>query len=219
MCFSATASFAAGAFLLGVGTITWRAASAPNERPFAAIPLVFAVQQLVEGVLWLTFSHEAPFVNAVMTYVFSFFSLFLWPVLVPVAVLLMEPPGWRRRVLRIFVAAGVAAGGVLLYTVAQHGVVAYAVERHIDYETPLLFPMATILLYLLSTSASELLSTHGEVKVFGMLVLFAFGVAYIAYTQWFISVWCYFAAALSAIVLLHFKRHVGTRLALAARRA
>jgi hypothetical protein len=205
MCFSAPASFAAGIFLLGVGTVTWRAAEAPNERPFAAIPLLFGIQQLIEGVLWLTFSHQAPLVNAAMTYAFSFFSLFLWPVLVPVAVLLMEPPGWRRKTLRIFVAAGILAGGLLLYTMTRYGVVSCAAGQHIDYEMPLFFPMATMLLYLLSTSASELLSTHGEVKIFGMLALLAFGVAYIAYTQWFISVWCYFAAALSAIVLLHFK--------------
>ena len=88
MCFSATASFSAGAFLLGLGTITLKSARLPRELPFAAIPLLFAIQQLSEGVIWLTFRHGAPQLNVVMTYVYSFFSHVLGPVYVPVAVLL-----------------------------------------------------------------------------------------------------------------------------------
>ena len=51
MCFSATASFSAGAFLLGLGTLTLKSARRPRELPFAAIPLLFAIQQLSEGVI------------------------------------------------------------------------------------------------------------------------------------------------------------------------
>ena len=107
MCFSATASFSAAAVLVGVGALTLKSARRPRELPFAAIPLLFAIQQLSEGVIWLTFSYEAPLLNAVMTYVYTFFSHVLWPVYVPVAVLLIEPSGWRRRALFAFVAAGV----------------------------------------------------------------------------------------------------------------
>ena len=79
MCFSATASFSAGAVLLGVGTLTLKSARRPPELPFAAIPLLFAIQQLTEGVIWLTFSYQAPLLNTVMTHVYSFFSHVLWP--------------------------------------------------------------------------------------------------------------------------------------------
>lgn len=37
-------------------------------------PLLFAVQQLRRGVIWWTFSHDAPLLNSVMTHVLSFFS-------------------------------------------------------------------------------------------------------------------------------------------------
>ena len=99
MCFSAAASFTAGVVLLGVGVLTLRAARRPRELPLAAIPMLFAIQQLTEGVIWLTFSREAPLLDTVMTHVYSFFSHVLWPVSVPVAVLLVEPPGWRRTTL------------------------------------------------------------------------------------------------------------------------
>ena len=204
MCFSAAASFSAGAFLLGIGVLTWRSARRPGERPFAAIPLLFAIQQLIEGVIWLTFSHEAPRLNALMTYAYSVFSHVLWPVFVPMAILLIEPPGWRRRALGAFVAAGALVSLWLLYSMAEYGIVSRTAGHHIEYVAPHYFAIATMALYLLSTSASQLLSTHGAVKAFGLLALLSFGVAYAAYTTWFISVWCYLAAALSAVVLLHF---------------
>jgi uncharacterized membrane protein (DUF2068 family) len=42
------------------------------------------------------------------------------------------------------------------------------------------------------------------VQVFGALALLSFGAAYAFYATWFISVWCFFAALLSAVVYLHF---------------
>lgn len=57
MCFSDTASVTADALLTGVGTLTLRSASRPRELPFAAIPLLFAIQSVGEGVIWLTFRY------------------------------------------------------------------------------------------------------------------------------------------------------------------
>jgi len=204
MCFSASASFTASALLFGLGTLTWKAARRPSERPFAAIPLLFATQQLIEGVIWLTFSHDAAGLNTVMTYAYSAFSHMLWPVFVPLAVLLIEPPGWRRQALAACVAAGAVVSVSLLLSIAEGGIVSHPTGHHIEYATPHYFAVATMVLYLLSTSASQLLSTHGAVRAFGLLALLSFGAAYVAYSTWFISVWCYFAAALSAVVLLYF---------------
>ena len=78
MCFSATASFGSGTLLLAIGTVTLRMARCPAERPYAAIPLLFAIQQLVEGVVWLSFGGPA-WLNFVATQVYSFFSHVLWP--------------------------------------------------------------------------------------------------------------------------------------------
>ena len=64
MCFSATASFTAGAGLLVIGAITIRLSRDRAELPFAAIPVLFGVQQLIEGALWLTFPDKAPLLNA-----------------------------------------------------------------------------------------------------------------------------------------------------------
>ena len=204
MCFSATASFSAGAFLLGVGVLTLRAARRPRQLPLAAIPLLFAIQQLVEGVIWLTFRYEAPQLNTVMTHVYSFFSHVLWPAYVPVAVLLIEPASRRRRALLVFVAAGVAVGAYLLYVLVAFPVVSRTIGQHVEYVSPHFFAAAVITLYLLSTAFSPILSTHRMVKVFGVLALSSFALAYAFYATWFISVWCFFAALLSAVIYLHF---------------
>jgi hypothetical protein len=204
MCFSATASFSAGALLLGVGALTLKSARRPRELPFAAIPLLFAVQQLTEGVIWLTFSYEAPQLNAVMTHAYSFFSHVLWPVYVPVAVLLIEPPGWRRRALLMFVAAGIAVGAYLFYILVAYPVVSRPTGQHIEYVSPHFFAAAVMTLYLMSTSVSLMLSTYRTVKFFGVLAVLSFAAAYFFYATWFISVWCFLAALLSAVVYLHF---------------
>jgi hypothetical protein len=204
MCFSATASFTAGAYLLGLGTLTLRWVRRRRELPFAAIPLLFAIQQLSEGVIWLTFSREAPLLNTVMTHVYSFFSHVLWPVYVPVAVLLIEPPGRRRQALFVFSAAGIAVGAYLFYFLLAFPIVSRPIGQHIEYVSPHFYAAVAMTLYLMSTTVSLLLSTHRTVKAYGVLALLSFGAAYWFYTTWFISVWCFFAALLSAVVFLHF---------------
>lgn len=209
MCFSATASFAAGAGLLGVGTLTLRSALATHQLhdlPLAAVPLLFALQQLIEGVIWLTFSTDAPLLNSVMTYAYSFFSHVLWPAYIPLAVWLVEPPGRGRHMLLVFAIGGAAVATYLLYILLVYPVVSRATGQHVEYVSPHFFAVATMTFYLLSTTTSPLFSSHRWVKGFGALALVAFGAAYYFYAQWFISVWCLFAALLSAVIYLHFSR-------------
>ena len=204
MCFSATASFAAGGLLLGLGVLTIKSTRQPRELPFAAIPVLFAIQQLSEGAIWLTFTYEAPLINTILTYFYTFFSHVLWPIYVPIAVLLMEPPGRSRWALFTFVAAGIGVGTYLLYILAAFPVVSRPIGNHVEYLSPHFFAALTMTLYLLSTTVSLLLSSHRAVKFFGLLSLLSFGAAYYFYAIWFISVWCFFAALLSVVVYLHF---------------
>ena len=204
MCFSATASFSAGALLLGVGALTLKSARDPREWPFAAIPLLFAIQQLIEGVIWLTFSSDTPLLNTVMTHLYSFFSHVLWPVYLPVAVLMIEPPSGRRRTLTALVLAGSAVSIYLLYVLVAFPVVSRPTSQHVEYDSPHFFAAEVMTLYLVSTTVSPLLSTLRGVNVFGALALLSFGAAYYFYATWFISVWCFFAALLSTVIYILF---------------
>lgn len=206
MCFSATASFTAGAGLLIVGAVTARRARRRAELPFALIPVLFGLQQLIEGALWLTLPDKAPSLNAMLTFVYSLFSHVLWPVYVPIAILLLEPIAWRRRVLVAIAVAGGAVGLYLLYFLIRLPIVSQAEGRHIAYLSPHFYLTAVMVLYVLGTCVSMLVSSHGKVRLFGLAAFMAYVVTYVFYTTWVISVWCFFAAVLSLIVLLYFPR-------------
>ena len=204
MCFSAAASFTAGIALLAIGAVTTRRVRRKLELPYALIPVLFGLQQLIEGALWLTFPVEAPILNTVLTHVYSLFSHVLWPVYVPVAVLLLETTPWRRKVLIAIAAAGAAVGGYLLYYLIRLPIVAQVTGAHIAYVSPHFYAFAVMGLYLLGTCVSSLFSSHRSVRWFGLASFLSFVAAYAFYAAWFISVWCFFAAVLSVIVLLHF---------------
>jgi len=204
MCFSASASFAAGTALLAVGMVTLKKSGHRSELAFAAIPLLFGVQQILEGVLWLTFRFDAALVNVAATFAYSFFSHVLWPIYVPFAALLLEPVRWRRQVILFTLVAGAAAGLYLLVNLVRIPIVARAVDGHIEYASPHFYILAVMGSYLGATCVSMLFSSHRYVRLFGLAALLSFIGVYAAYTKWFISVWCFFAAVLSVIVLLHF---------------
>ena len=207
MCFSATASFTAGTALLVIGVVTLRSAQDPKERPFAAIPLLFALQQFCEGIIWLTFQAEGPLAdpaNVAMTYAYTFFSHVLWPMYVPVAVWLIEPDGKRRRTLAVFAVAGAIVGLFLLGIMFNFPVTSRPTEHHVEYVLPHYFGAATMTLYMMASSVSLILSTHNMVKLFGVLAVLSFIVAYAFYAAWFISVWCFFAGLMSCVVGFYF---------------
>src|SRR5579872_5760988 len=98
MCFSAESSFGASIVIGAIGVATLRHVREPRALLFASVPLMFALHQFSEGVVWLgldgrigkiALDHAA--------FLFTIYAQGLLPLLMPAAVALMEPPGWRRR--------------------------------------------------------------------------------------------------------------------------
>jgi len=208
MCFSATASFVAGGALGATGVLTLRQATARRELPFASIPLLFGIQQTIEGVVWLSFG--TPFLNIVATYAYSLFSHVLWPILVPLSVLLIETNPTRKRALRPFSFIGLAVGTYLLYFLVTEPITARIVQNSIAYESPHFYLYPMLALYLLATCASCFFSSHRIVRLFGAVALISAAIAAWFFTATFLSVWCFFAALLSILVYWHFRRARGS---------
>lgn len=204
MCFSATASFAAGASLSTIGVVTLRQARRRSEILFAAIPLLFGVQQTVEGVLWLSFRQDATFVRLAATFVYSLFSHVLWPVYVPLALYCLEETSWRRKAMLGFLAIGASVSAYLLYALIARPIVA-EVDRHIVYVTPHFFIGLVIVGYVAATCFSEFFSSHGFVRLFGVLALLSFIATYLFHARALVSVWCFFAALLSVLIYVHLR--------------
>lgn len=205
MCYSAPASFIAGAALCAAGVATLKRTEARAELPFAMIPLLFGIQQLTEGVIWLTFGQDSPLLRQAMTYLYSGFSHGLWPIYVPLAVAMLERVPWRRNTILGFGAAGVSVGLYLLYIIVTRPVVAEVIGGHIVYVSPHFYQVPVMVLYLAAACVSCFFSSHGFVKLFGGLLLSSFVAAYLVHTMALVSVWCFFAAILSLLIYVNLR--------------
>ncbi len=210
MCFSATASFIVGGSLTIAGVATLKLARERTEFPFASIPLFFAIQQLVEGLLWLSLENDIPQLRTAMTYIFTFFSHILWPVFIPFAVASMEEgraaiEPWRTDALWGFRVVGMVVAMFLLKLVATQPLAA-VVDVHIIYVTTFFYDWPMMVFYIAATCIVCFFSSYPLIRLFGLMVLLFFFVTYWFYTHALFSVWCFFAAILSLVIYLHFRR-------------
>ena len=214
MCFSATASFFTAAVTGLIGVATIGRANNVWELPLAAIPLIFAGQQAIEGMLWLTLP-VAPEggASSLLTQLFLVISLAFWPVYAPFAVQLVESVAFRRRIMVGCLLLGVAVAGYFLATTLSLPQTACISEGHIVYRTGSAAPVSIGSLYLLATGVALLLSSYRAVALLGWIVFVGSLVSYYFYWDIFISIWCFFAAAASAVLLFHFERVRIARLA------
>lgn len=205
MCFSAPASFIAGAALSVVGIATIRMTTRRSEIPFAAVPLLFGIQQIIEGLIWLSFQDGSPLPNRALTLVFSVFSHVLWPIFLPFAVGRLETVPWRRKTLSVCQLAGAAVGLYLLYFIVRFPVTSAVLGKHIAYESPHFYAVAVTLMYLVGACGGCLVSSNRIIRAFGAMLLVTFVVAYAIHAATLFSVWCFFAAILSVIVYAYFE--------------
>jgi hypothetical protein len=206
MCFSPLASFATAALTGSIGAVCLVRTTQPRELPLAATPLIFGVQQAVEGGLWLYLptAPHAPMAIA-LTLVFLLFAQVFWPVYAPLAAWSLEPDERRRRLMLACLAVGVAVSAFLLWRIATGPRSAAIVNSCIVYRTTPGQPLLTGLAYLVATSLPLVLSSRRTILALGLVTLTGCVVAYAFYWEAFLSVWCFFAAAASIVILGHFE--------------
>lgn len=205
MCFSASASFATAMLTATAGTAAIRHASL-HEMPLAGIAFLFAAQQGSEGLLWLALSHPALQVwRPLLADFFSLSALVLWPVLVPLAIGLVERTRSRRALISIFATAGLAVGGYSALDLLHHPYSVSLVAGRICYTSQGSFPLTATAAYVAATCLSPLISSHLVLRLFGFVVAAGMAIAYAFYNQAFISVWCFFAAVSSVTIFGFFR--------------
>lgn len=207
MCFSATASFLTAAVAGSCGLAAIARTQKRPEVPLAAMPLFFGLQQATEGVLWLILpTAPAPAATADLIQVFLMFALVVWPVYAPMAALLLEPDARRRSLITACLLAGIITSSYFLwslYTVPRTAVIA---AGHIIYSSDPDLPFLIRVLYPIATCVGLMASSLAVVRWLGVIVTIGSLVAFFAYWDAFTSVWCFFAAAASGFLLLHFER-------------
>jgi len=205
MCFSASASFIAGAVLTGAGVVAIYQVRKPTHLFFAAIPLLFAVQQICEGFVWLSLTKVAyAHWHEGSKYAFLIFAQVIWPFWVPLSFFCIERFPERRKILRYFLFAGIAVSLLLAYRLLFSPVVARVDSCHISYEITSTTTMQIVMgiLCLATIVVPPFLSTWRNSIYLALLTLTSLIVTQLFYETYFVSIWCFFAAAQSVMILV-----------------
>ncbi len=202
MCFNANASFGASAVIGIIGILTLKKAKKPSQYAFAGIPLLFAVQQFVEGVLWLALKQPDKVVaQQIATFVFILIAQVIWPIWVPFSILLMEKEKARKKILMIFLAIGAILSTFGAYRILFYDVVAQIENHHIKYDFNVSSPIMPFasLFYILPTIISPFISSVKRMVLLGTLLVLSLIVSKVFFDIYTISVWCFFAAIISSM--------------------
>ncbi len=201
MCFSATGSLIAAAINGAAGIAALRKTSGTKESMLGTFPLVFAAQQTIEGILWLELpAHTAPLAMATLANTFVLLALVVWPVLAPLATVILEKNRFHRALLMALLGLGLVFSIHILLQIRAHPYAAQILGRSISYSNGEAFSLTVSLLYCVCTCAPLLVSTQGTLKLLGLCVLVGLIVSYGFFFYTFLSVWCFFAAIASGLI-------------------
>jgi hypothetical protein len=174
-------------------------------RMFAAVPLLFAAQQVAEGVVWLTIGERPPGALASLAVVvFLGFAVVLWPAWLPSALRLPEQDPRRRRVLAALSWSGVVTAVVAAVLLARGRPSAHISHHSVAYDFATGAPPGNflpLLGYLVPTVVPFFVSTLILARVIGVVLFGSLVVTLVLQRQALTSVWCFFAALLSALIL------------------
>ncbi|WP_219924141.1 DUF6629 family protein [Nocardioides campestrisoli] len=201
-----SADLTAGVALLPVAAVCLHEVRTARELPFASLPLLFALHQLTEALVWHGASdYVSAGVQQAAALIYVLFALPFLPLFVPLAVLLLEPQGRRARVAP-FVGLGAVVAAYLLWAVLD-GPVRVREEPHaLVYDVDLAYGPMWAVLYVVAVIGPSVLSGYPSIVAFGLLNLVGLSVVALVYVQAFASLWCVYAALTSVLVAVHMVR-------------
>jgi len=203
MCFSATASFTTAGLLAFSALLGFKKARTQGMRLFALTPFLFAIQQCMEGILWST-QPQSPAYNAAAYIFLSFASS--WPMLMPSALMILEQDPRRKKIITLLFYVGCIFSAASLFYIATTPMTAQIVGGHVAYSFAATGWPAWIdwtrFVYLALVVLPPLVSSARYMWIFGLGVLATFIATISWYAHHVTSVWCFFAAILSGLILL-----------------
>ena len=207
MCFSAGASFGASAVLGTIGVIAVSKTKTNSQKPFAAIPLIFAVQQLIEGILWLSLKDSSIAEwQSLLTYIYLVFAMAVWPIWVPLSIRLLEKDTKSKKMINLLLATGTCVTICVCLVLSIYPVSVMPMQHHLHYEfgfSPsakrLIIPFTVV--YVAATIAAPFISGIRKMKWLGIAFFASYLFAVTFYNGFVLSVWCFFAALLSFVAL------------------
>jgi hypothetical protein len=201
MCFSATASFTTSALLLLSGSYAISKALKNDNRYLllACIPLIFALQQAFEGIVWLNIHNDL----WKMTYLF--FAYLFWPPYIPISLLAIEKNPKKKKILWGLALSGCIVGlGLYVPVILNHNILSiFPLEHSICYyynvQDERLYTLS--LLYVIGMSLACFVSSEKAMRIFAILLMISYGVTFLFFKYAFTSVWCFFGAIISFFII------------------
>lgn len=211
MCFSATGSFAVAGLIVATGAATITRNVHRPLRLFAAIPMLFALQQAAEGTVWLTLdgTPTGPLhVLAVDT--FLGVALAVWPIWLPLSLRMAERAPGRRRLLTALLGLGVLVSLWALHVLSQWQPTAtvegHSIRYHFAGTSDMRVKALLLLAYALPTVGPLFVSSVRLTRVIGAALLVSMAVTIVIQQDVFTSVWCFFAAMISVLFFVAIAR-------------
>jgi hypothetical protein len=209
MCFSPEMDLAAGVLVGAMAVDAARHVRSPADLPLAALPAVFAVHQFVEALVWWGLEGRIPSAwgeDAQWVYLIIGFTVI--PVLVPVAVLGLEPRPWRGAI-QVAAVVGVVVSAALTWSIVAAPFTARIAGHHISYDGDVIGGSYTVAFYVAATIGALLASRHRVLRIYGVLnIPLVALLLYLDHTG-LISLWCVGAAVCSLAVVLQLRSDTG----------
>lgn len=220
MCFSAAASFASASLLLPLGTTAvWKTCRAGRAEllPLAVMPMGFGLQQALEGVVWLGLRQGSlSTLPRLAALAYLFFALAFWPSWIPLTALClsrMDTPDGHLQAGRLRLLQALQGLGLLLAValwlpllLQPERIQPVVVNGSIDYGLLLLLTGGVADLgpavYAVLVTGPLLLLPSARLRGFAIALLLSGVVSEWFYRHAFASVWCFFSAVLSGLIVL-----------------
>lgn len=206
MCFSPFASFAGAGLLSIIGLLSFSYAGKKSSlQMLSTTPWLFALQQLCEGFLWI-FGPQTT-IGYYSGYLFFYIAVAIWPLWIGLSMFFAEVNRYRKKLMIPFICASVVWLFITTIVIMRYPLM-IIIQNNINYQlmTPFVIPEFIIVLYLLLVAAPLFLSNLPYAHLFAYSVIGACAISYWLWYHAFGSVWCFFAAWLSMVILIMLRK-------------
>lgn len=212
VCFSATINFVGSGVLASAGVVTLTRVKHRREFLFAALPMLFAIHQFIEGFVWLGLDGTlSPAVTHDMGAAFMLYAQGLLPLLLPLSVFLFESDRKSRQRMLAFVILGGATTLYILWALTAFPTDVYVQGKSIVYMNQATNNTAVGVLYVIATCGSLFFSKIRMMVLFGVANLVILLTVMEVRRYAFTSLWCAYAAVASVIILAYFWKSMAER--------
>jgi hypothetical protein len=205
VCFSPQADIVGGLVICAIGVDAVRHVHQRSEFIVLAwIPLLLGAHQLIEALVWLWLQGHVPRgIGHGALWAYLLIAFVVLPVLVPLAVIALEPTKRRKWGMAPFAALGAVVAAVLLTAMIRGPVGVRLEPYHLSYGIRLSDGFLVVAMYVVAVCGPLLVSGYRHVAIFGIVNLVAVIIIARLTISGFASVWCGWAAVTGGAITLH----------------